>query len=47
MSPNLLWRDAAYTPAEIASTVVSSIAISASGTVTASRSAISSATGEL
>ncbi|MNY73695.1 hypothetical protein D3C86_2125480 [compost metagenome] len=46
-SPILLWRDAAYTPAANASTVVRAIAISASGTVRAKRSSTRSSTGEL
>ncbi len=45
-SPSLLWRAAAYTPTPRASSTVSSMAITASGTVTVSRSAISSDTGE-
>ena len=46
-SPSRLWREAAYTPTTNASTVVSAIAITASGTVRASRSKTSSSTGLL
>ena len=45
-SPALLWREAAYTPTASAITVVSSIASTASGMVSAKRSTISSDTGE-
>ncbi len=41
----LLWRAAAYTPTSSAIALVSSIASSASGTVSSRRSAINSATG--
>ncbi len=45
-SPGPLWREAAYTPTSRAMAVVSSIASTASGMVSASRSAINSDTGE-
>ncbi len=44
-SPQRRWRDAAYTPASSASTVVIAIAITASGTVSARRSRTRSRTG--
>ena len=44
-SPRRLWRDAAYRPKASATSVVSAIAISASGSVTPRRSLTSSMTG--
>ncbi len=44
-SPSRLWREAAYTPSTSATTTVSAIDSTASGSVTRSRSAISSPVG--